>query len=123
MGVPRRHWDVSFTDASFPFEFAPSALSMLSLNGLSVVVAVVGGGMFCLLIVASLLFGKKLGEDEKCAEPIIVAAVTDEQYAELHKTTKNTIPGTFLLAMVFLVTFALYYFINWKYLAETWGLS
>ncbi len=123
MGVPRRHWDVSFTDASFPYEFASSALSMLSLNGLSVVVAAVGGGMFCLLIVGSLLFGKKLGENEKCSEPIIVAAVTDEQYAELHKTTKNTIPGTFLLGMIFMTTFALYYFINWKYLAETWGLS
>lgn len=123
MGVPRRHWDVSFTDASFPYEFASTALSMLSLNGISVVIAVIGGAMFCLLIVGSLLFGKKLGEDEKCSESIIVAAVTDEQYAELHKTTKNTIPGTFLLAMIFLTTFALYYFINWKYLAETWGLS
>lgn len=123
MGVPRRHWDVSFTDASFPYEFASTALSMLSLNGLSVVVAVVGGAMFCLLIVGSLLFGKKLGENETCSEPIIVAAVTDEQYAELHKTTKNTIPGTFLLGMIFMTTFALYYFINWKYLAETWGLS
>ncbi|MCP3674124.1 MAG: cytochrome c oxidase subunit I [Gammaproteobacteria bacterium] len=123
MGVPRRHWDVSFTDSSYPYEFASSALSMLSLNGLSVVVAVIGGAMFCLLIVGALLFGKKLGENEKCSEPIIVAAVTDEQYAELHKTTKNTIPGTFLLGMIFMTTFALYYFINWKYLAETWGLS
>jgi len=123
MGVPRRHWDVSFTDASYPFEFASSALSMMSLNGLSVVVAVIGGAMFCLLIVGALLFGKKLGEDEKSSEPIIVEAVTEEQYAALHASTKNSIPGTFTLAMIFMVTFALYYFINWKYLAETWGLS
>ena len=123
MGVPRRHWDTSFTDASYPYEFASSALSMMSLNGMSVVVAVIGGAMFCLLIVGSLLFGKKLGDDEKNSVPLIVAPVTEEQYAALHKSTSNTIPGTFLLALIFLTTFALYYFINWKYLAETWGFS
>jgi cytochrome c oxidase subunit 1 len=32
-------------------------------------------------------------------------------------------PGTFTLAMVFLVSFILYYFINWKYLSQVWGLS
>jgi cytochrome c oxidase subunit 1 len=32
-------------------------------------------------------------------------------------------PGTFMLAMVFLVSFILYYFVNWKYLAGVWPLS
>jgi len=32
-------------------------------------------------------------------------------------------PGTFTLALVFLVTFVLYYFVNWKYLSTVWGLS
>ena len=32
-------------------------------------------------------------------------------------------PRTFALAMVFLVAFVLYYFINWKYLSQLWGLS
>jgi cytochrome c oxidase subunit 1 len=32
-------------------------------------------------------------------------------------------PGTLLLAMVFLVSFVLYYFVNWKYLSTVWGLS
>ena len=31
--------------------------------------------------------------------------------------------GTFALAMVFLVSFVAYYFVNWKYLASTWGIS
>ncbi len=34
-----------------------------------------------------------------------------------------TVPGTFVLAMVFLVSFVLYYFVNWKYLASVWGMS
>ena len=32
-------------------------------------------------------------------------------------------PGTFVLAAVFLVSFVLYYFVNWKYLSTLWGLS
>ena len=32
-------------------------------------------------------------------------------------------PGTFALAMVFLVSFVLYYFINWKYLSTVWPLK
>jgi len=33
------------------------------------------------------------------------------------------VPGTFVLAMIFLVSFVLYYFVNWKYLASVWHLS
>jgi len=32
-------------------------------------------------------------------------------------------PCTFVFAMVFLVAFVLYYFVNWKYLSTVWGLS
>jgi cytochrome c oxidase subunit 1 len=32
-------------------------------------------------------------------------------------------PGTFNLALIFLVSFVLYYFVNWKYLSTVWPLS
>jgi cytochrome c oxidase subunit 1 len=32
-------------------------------------------------------------------------------------------PGTFVLGMVLLVSFVLYYFVNWKYLSQVWPLS
>ena len=32
-------------------------------------------------------------------------------------------PGTFLLALFFLLTFVLYYAVNWKYLASVWPMS
>ena len=32
-------------------------------------------------------------------------------------------PGTFVFAMIFLVAFVLYYFVNWKYLSAVWGMS
>ena len=33
------------------------------------------------------------------------------------------LPGTYVLVTVFFVAFALYYFVNWKYLSELWPMS
>jgi cytochrome c oxidase subunit 1 len=33
------------------------------------------------------------------------------------------VPGTLVLALVFLTSFILYYFVNWKYLSQVWGLG
>lgn len=38
-----------------------------------------------------------------------------EHESEIHKT-----PGTFVLTLVLLVSFAVYYFANWKALADVW---
>ena len=122
LGVPRRHWDIGFAGTGgITHEFPAAAYTMLALNGMSVILAVIGGAAFCVIIVGTLLFGKKLGE-EKMAQPCIVAPVTDEEY-NANGGSAFAIPGTLVLAMVFFVSFALYYFINWKYLAETWGIA
>jgi cytochrome c oxidase subunit 1 len=94
----------------------------MALNGLSVILAVVGGAAFCVIIVATLLFGNKLGEDQKASEPLIAEPPADEAYEGIGSGS-ITVPGTLVLAMVFFVTFAVYYFVNWKYLAQTWGIS
>jgi cytochrome c oxidase subunit 1 len=94
---------------------------MLALNGMSVILAVIGGASFCVIIVGTLLFGKKMG-DQKTEQTWIAAPVTDAEY-NADGGSAYAIPGTIALAMVFFVSFALYYFINWKYLAETWGIS
>ena len=43
--------------------------------------------------------------------------------AELRLGRASRRPAPSSLAMVFLVAFVLYYFINWKYLSQVWGLS
>ena len=77
----------------FTHEFPAAAYTMLALNGLSVILAVIGGAAFCVIIVGSLLFGKKLG-DQKMAEPCIVAPVTDEEY-NANGGSAFAIPGTY----------------------------
>jgi cytochrome c oxidase subunit 1 len=122
LGVPRRHWDIGFAGTGgITHEFPAAAYTMLALNGMSVILAVIGGASFCLIIVGSLLWGKKLGE-EKMEKPCIVAPVTEEEYSA-NGGSAFAIPGTVVLALTFFVSFALYYFINWKYLAETWGIG
>jgi len=122
LGVPRRHWDISFsTTGGITYEFPAAANTLLALNGLSVLMAVLGGAAFCIIIVASILFGKKLG-DEKQQEAMIATPPSDADYVGIGKGAIS-VPGTLVLAMVFFVSFAVYYFINWKYLSETWGIG
>ena len=124
LGVSRRHWDMAFSGAPFQYEWPGAAYLMMGLTGIFGVIAVIGGAMFCLLIVGSLLFGKKLDEGKLTTErtpfpPQTVAANVSGYGSAEHVS----VPGTLVLAMLLLVSFVLYYFVNWKYLSEVWGLS
>jgi len=45
------------------------------------------------------------------------------QPAAHHDPKKFEAPGTIGMALLLLVTFVVYYFINWKYLASVWPLG
>ena len=74
------------------------------------------------IVVGSILFGRKLDEEEKVGREMIAAPPAEAAYAGIGSGS-ITIPGTLVMVSVFFAAFALYYFINWKYLAETWGIS
>ena len=122
LGVPRRHWDILFTSSDGGYEFSAAALTMMSLNGMSVVLAGLGGAMFIIVVVGSLLFGRKLGENEKLGAAVIATPPAEEKYHNIG-IGSITVPGTLVLVAAFFAAFVLYYFINWKFLGETWGLS
>ena len=115
LGVPRRHWDISGADSIIKFDFAGAAYLMMGLNGMFAVLATLGGIMFVVVIVGSLLFGKKTGDAP-------LKGLTMETATEYGSMEHPKIPGTLVLVGVFFVTFILYYFVNWKYLAEVWPL-
>ncbi len=136
LGVPRRDWDITFAGNTFPYEFPGSAFLMLGLAGISGLIAIVGGAMYLLNTVGSVFFGKKIATSgfrhvrategvaparKPAAQPSTVgAAITG--HGDRIGAWGLVAPGTFSLAMVFLVSFVLYYFINWKYLATVWPL-
>jgi cytochrome c oxidase subunit 1 len=128
LGVERRHWDMAFTDAVIGFTYPASAVTMMGVAGISGVAAVLGGAIYILVTVLSVFFGKPVGSESAYgfttstltkAEPIVVP---DGGHAAAGKWGFAA-PGTFLLAIFFLVVFVLYYAVNWKYLASVWPMS
>jgi cytochrome c oxidase subunit 1 len=118
LGVPRRHWDITFSDAVIGFDFPASAYLMMALNGLSAILAATGGVIFIVVIVASILFGKRVeSAPVRAVGPPIGTAVGQYGSAGTLK-----LPGTAVLVGVFFLSFVLYYYVNWKYLAQLWPL-
>jgi cytochrome c oxidase subunit 1 len=121
LGVPRRHWDITFAGTSMPYEFAGTAWLMLAIMGVSGLVAVIGGASYILITVGSLLFGKKLDVGTYTTQGTVLRMPSTALTS--HGSAGFAAPGTFVFAMVFLGAFVLYYFVNWKYLSTVWGLS
>jgi len=119
LGVARRHWDISFADAPLSFDYPAGAYLMLGLNGLAAILASLGGLVFILVIVCSILWGKPIvATQAKPATPPPAAVVASYGSAGTLK-----LPGTIILVTVFFVSFVLYYYVNWKYLAAVWPLK
>lgn len=125
LGVSRRHWDMAFSGAPFQYEWPGAAYLMMGLTGVFEVIAVVGGALWIVLVVGSLLFGKKLDGGKVSDKPTPIPSDTTAASAIAHtdKDEHIAVPGTVVLALLLLVTFVLYYFVNWKYLSEVWLLS
>ena len=131
LGIPRRHWDVTFAGNALAHEWPGTAYLMLALTALAGIAAVVGGAMYVAIAVGSIFFGKRIPvpgavrvpvREGMAPAPAPIAAVPPK-----HGTTVGiggfVAPGTFAMAMVFLVSFMLYYFVNWKYLSTVWPLK
>ncbi|MEI6804772.1 MAG: cbb3-type cytochrome c oxidase subunit I, partial [Burkholderiales bacterium] len=123
LGVSRRHWDMSFGGAGMAYEWPGAAYLMMGLVGIAGVAAIAGGAIYIYITVGSLLWGKKLAGGDVSAKFTPIPPTAPTAVAQSYGSAGFAAPGTFALAMVFLVSFILYYFINWKYLSQVWGLS
>jgi cytochrome c oxidase subunit 1 len=118
LGVPRRHWDITYSDASLGFAHSAGAFLMMGLNGIFAVIAAIGGIVFILVVVGTVFFGQKIGAGHKLTFPLHDGGGAVASHYGSEKTPK--LPGTVILVAIFFVCFVLYYFINWKYLSELW---
>ncbi len=137
LGVSRRHWDMDFTGAALGFDYPGMAYTMMGIGAFGGVIGVIGGAAFLLITVGSLVFGKKLepsaGLLQSFGVPLAASCYTDTRPERLpraaplpaghHDGGTFEAPGTFVLALLLLVSFVVYYFINWKYLASVWPMS
>ncbi len=119
LGVPRRHWDITFAGQALGYEWPGLTQMFMAVGEIGGVIAVVGGALFCLIVVGSILMGEPVPADAKN----IVAPPADAGGHKEIGAGGFEAPGTFVLAMVLFVTLVLYYFVNFKYLATLWTLT
>jgi cytochrome c oxidase subunit 1 len=135
-GVPRRHWDISFSQAPFDVQFNPAVDLFLAIMGIGGIIAVTGALSFILIAVKSVFFGEPLTEIPRGAEipgipqgltnPPVHPANVEEVNEALHAPGRGiagATPGTLVLVAVFLLAFMLYYFTNWKLLSFLWKIG
>jgi cytochrome c oxidase subunit I len=112
LGVARRMYDIEPAGI-----YGPAVHLFLGVMGIGAIIAVTGLLLFCVLCVGTLLFGKKTGDqpmsDWGVALPVVgkTASLEHDHWA---------MKGTVVLTIVFLACFAVYYFANWKALADVW---
>ena len=123
LGVARRHWDMAFAGAPMAYEWPGAAYLMMGMVGIGGIAAIVGGAIYIYITVGSILWGKRLDAGATSAKPTPVPRAAPTVAVQGYGSTGFVAPGTFVLTMVFFVAFVLYYFINWKYLSQVWGLS
>jgi cytochrome c oxidase subunit 1 len=123
LGVSRRHWDMAFSGAAMAYEWPGAAYLLMGLVGIAGIAAIAGGAIYIYITVGSILWGRKLDAGSRSASFTPIPRTAPTAVAQSYGSAGFAAPGTFVLAMVFFVAFVLYYFINWKYLSQVWGLS
>jgi cytochrome c oxidase subunit 1 len=135
-GVPRRHWDISFSQAPFGVEFNPAVDLVLAVMGIGGIMAVTGAFLFIAIAVKSVFLGEPLGEIQKgvvtagipqgITHPPVHRPDADEINERLHAPGRgiaSVTPGTLVLVSIFLVSFMVYYFTNWQQLSALWRVG
>jgi cytochrome c oxidase subunit 1 len=127
-GVPRRHWDVSFSNAPFQVEYHPAVQLFQATMGLGGLLAIAGGLAYIVIAVVSVFFGRpfRLGDSgDPSGVPPGVWRLPRQIHdgasvAAVHQTGT---PGTLVLVLIFFAAFVLYYFANWKILSFLWKVG
>jgi cytochrome c oxidase subunit 1 len=135
-GVPRRHWDISFSQAPFDVQFNPIVDLVLAVVAMGGLLAATGAFLFVAIAVTSVFFGQRLdgvvggvavaGVPAGLTHPPVHAADVDERMQRLHEASPGLMgpaPGTIVLVFVFLAAFVVYFFVNWKVLSFLWRIG
>ena len=133
-GVPRRHYDITFTSAVFPVQFSPTVDLVMAVMAIGGLLGIVGGAMYIVITVWSVFFGRRLAPDETglgaegrglprgiVSPPRPLTAADDG--SDLPRGGLGQVPGTMVLVFVFLLAFITYYFVNWKLLSFVWQVG
>jgi cytochrome c oxidase subunit 1 len=113
LGVARRVYDIEPAGV-----YGPAAHLFLGIMGIGAIIAVIGLFIFCILCVGTLLFGER--NHGRAMADWGVAQTLPGAPGEAIYNDHWAMKGTIVLTGVFLACFAVYYFANWKALADVW---
>ena len=133
-GVPRRHWDIGFTQAFFQPGFSPAVNLIIGVMAVGGLIAIVGGAIYIVVTVASVFFGRRMAADDsglgatgRGLPPGITnpprALVPEDGEALEPAGRLGPVPGTMVLVLIFLAAFITYFFVNWKLLSFLWQVG
>ncbi len=135
-GVPRRHWDISFSQAPFDVQFNPVVDVILAVVAVGGLLAATGAFLFVAIAVKSVFFGEPIGDIPRgvvtagipagLTHPPVHTGDVDARNAALHHESRGfmgPMPGTVVLVFVFLAAFVVYFFVNWKVLSFLWRIG
>lgn len=116
LGVPRRHWDITFSGGPFTYTFPEIADLFWVVSVLGGTTAFIGVLMWVFVVVSSVFFGKTVQSkaDMDTQVPIV------SQPPALKHHEGFVAPGTFVLTLIFIATFIIYATLNWGWLSALW---
>jgi cytochrome c oxidase subunit 1 len=103
MGIPRRTWETTLLNV-------PHKELLEMFLGIGAIIAFTGLIIFVLHIVLTLLFGKKITDNNKPTFPAISEPAT----------SKTATPGTIVLAVIFFLYLIIMFIFNWYLLSRAW---
>jgi cytochrome c oxidase subunit 1 len=127
-GVPRRHWDVSFSNAPFQVEYHPAVQLFQATMGIGGLLAILGGLAYIVIAVVTVFFGRpfRLGDSrDTSGVPPGVWNLPRQVHegASVAAAHRTGTPGTVVLVLIFFAAFIVYYFANWKILSFLWKVG
>jgi cytochrome c oxidase subunit 1 len=131
-GIPRRHWDITFSGAPFDVQYSPAVDIIMAVMAIGGLIGIIGGAIYILVTVTSVFFGKPLPEGQEAAyagtippglitRPWTQIPDTDEEPEAPWKL--GPMPGTVVLVAIFFLAFITYYFANWALLSFVWKVG
>jgi cytochrome c oxidase subunit 1 len=127
-GVPRRHWDVSFSNAPFQVEYHPAVQMFQATMGIGGLLAILGGLAYIVIAVVTVFFGRPFRPEDRGDASGIPPGVWSlpkqvHDGAAVVAVHRAGTPGTVVLVLIFFAGFILYYFANWKILSFLWKVG
>ncbi len=128
-GVPRRHWDITFSQAPFDVQYNPAVALVIGIMAIGGLLAAAGGAIYLIVTVWSVFFGKSIAalsaaEIRALRTGVPAGIMRPPTPLPAGETEQRGLSrGTLVLVSVFLIAFIAYYFVNWKLLSVVWRVG